>query len=665
MVRSGRTSTPGRLHVDQQAADALVLGGVGVGADVELAPVGVAAQAVPGLLAVDHEVVAVEPGRVRSEARSRAGVGLRHALAPDLVAPQHRGAGTAAAARRCPTAMMAGAMLETPMTLTGPGAPARDISSSQASCSAIAGVAAAVAAAGQLTAAQPASARGRFQLRRTSKCVARRRGRACPASTTSGVRCSASHVLSSWRKVSIVLLSVSGPRSAARVAGDHPRGEPERGAEGVGRVGQDGRPGRRPPPRSRAHPGAGSTGSRSATWKATEWHVSPKAARSRPARLSGRTGVASSTTVSAPTATKVLRVPATGHVPWWTTVPPTPSVQSGDRPVEVGHHHRDVGQAIDAEGVGGGRPALGPARGEAGVGEGARALGPPAGRRRLVELELGPGVLGVGVDVALRRPRSPSRSPPGPSTRTPADGSRSQTWPPRRRSTRRASASGGRTCAAKRPMGPPSPPRSSLGAAISTTASATTRSEPIRSLAGGEWCWSIMPCHGANAGRTSRRADRGLAHRLQDVEELADGHGAPDRMGGRSAGRPARRTRYQRPVSPQLPLGHHPLGEQFEGSGIGAVVGEEDEEGDALVASPAMRSATMDGVPTKPPASSPHPRPPKRRSAGRPGRRQRPLVGGEHQDGLVGAADVSTGRGRSGGTPRRSGRRLSSQSARP
>ena len=63
---------------------------VGIGPDVELAPVGQVAEAVPRLLAVHHEVVAdrLRPAPQRRQVRS--GVGLGHALGPDLVAAQHR-----------------------------------------------------------------------------------------------------------------------------------------------------------------------------------------------------------------------------------------------------------------------------------------------------------------------------------------------------------------------------------------------------------------------------------------------------------------------------------------------------------------------------------------------------------------------------------------------
>ena len=66
-----------------------MLGHVGVRAHVELAPVGPVAEGVPGLLARDHEVVPVtlRPAAQRGQVAARLGLG--HALAPDLVAPEH------------------------------------------------------------------------------------------------------------------------------------------------------------------------------------------------------------------------------------------------------------------------------------------------------------------------------------------------------------------------------------------------------------------------------------------------------------------------------------------------------------------------------------------------------------------------------------------------
>ena len=85
-VRSGRISTPGRVHRQDQPADALVLGRVRVGADEQLAVVRDLGVRRPDLLAVDHVVVAVADGATAQRREVRAGVGLGEALAPDLLA---------------------------------------------------------------------------------------------------------------------------------------------------------------------------------------------------------------------------------------------------------------------------------------------------------------------------------------------------------------------------------------------------------------------------------------------------------------------------------------------------------------------------------------------------------------------------------------------------
>ena len=80
----------GRLHVDEQQADALVLRRVGLGAAEEEAPVGDVGVAGPHLLAVHDVVVAVtlRPGAERRQIGARAGLG--EALTPELVAVHHR-----------------------------------------------------------------------------------------------------------------------------------------------------------------------------------------------------------------------------------------------------------------------------------------------------------------------------------------------------------------------------------------------------------------------------------------------------------------------------------------------------------------------------------------------------------------------------------------------
>ncbi len=49
----------GRLHIDHQTADALVLGGVRIGAHKQLDVVGAVGKAGPDFLAVDHKIVAL------------------------------------------------------------------------------------------------------------------------------------------------------------------------------------------------------------------------------------------------------------------------------------------------------------------------------------------------------------------------------------------------------------------------------------------------------------------------------------------------------------------------------------------------------------------------------------------------------------------------------
>ena len=89
IVVSGRASMPGVEYLDQETADPRVLLRGRVGPHVELAPIRQVAQGVPGLLPVNDEVVAVfdRGGAERGEVRT--GVGLGHALRPDLVAAQH------------------------------------------------------------------------------------------------------------------------------------------------------------------------------------------------------------------------------------------------------------------------------------------------------------------------------------------------------------------------------------------------------------------------------------------------------------------------------------------------------------------------------------------------------------------------------------------------
>ena len=68
-----------------------MLGCVGIGAHVQLAPIGAVPQRGPDLLAVDHELVAVQrrAGAQRREVGTR--FRLRHALTPDVVGADHAG----------------------------------------------------------------------------------------------------------------------------------------------------------------------------------------------------------------------------------------------------------------------------------------------------------------------------------------------------------------------------------------------------------------------------------------------------------------------------------------------------------------------------------------------------------------------------------------------
>gem|GEM_PF-5844522 len=73
------------LHVDQQEADAALLLGLGVGAHQAEDHVGVLTKGGPGLLAVDHVVVAVTHGAGLEAGEVGAGTGLGIALAPPVL----------------------------------------------------------------------------------------------------------------------------------------------------------------------------------------------------------------------------------------------------------------------------------------------------------------------------------------------------------------------------------------------------------------------------------------------------------------------------------------------------------------------------------------------------------------------------------------------------
>ena len=81
-VVQGLDGDAGRFHVQQQHADALVLGGFGVGTGCQQAPVGLVSSGGPYLLAVDHELVAFDLCLGLERRQVRAGVGLAVQGAP-------------------------------------------------------------------------------------------------------------------------------------------------------------------------------------------------------------------------------------------------------------------------------------------------------------------------------------------------------------------------------------------------------------------------------------------------------------------------------------------------------------------------------------------------------------------------------------------------------
>ena len=81
----------GLAHVDQEEADPLVLRRVGVGAGEDEDVVGEVAGGRPDLLAVDDPLVAVEDGPAAEVAEVGPGVGLRVALAPQVLAGEDAG----------------------------------------------------------------------------------------------------------------------------------------------------------------------------------------------------------------------------------------------------------------------------------------------------------------------------------------------------------------------------------------------------------------------------------------------------------------------------------------------------------------------------------------------------------------------------------------------
>ena len=105
----------GRVHVDDEAGEALVLGQVGVGAADDLADVGVLGARGPHLLAGDDPLVAVALGLGLQAGEVGAGARLAEQLAADEVAAVHRRAGTSPSRGRWAWARIVGATMPRPM----------------------------------------------------------------------------------------------------------------------------------------------------------------------------------------------------------------------------------------------------------------------------------------------------------------------------------------------------------------------------------------------------------------------------------------------------------------------------------------------------------------------------------------------------------------------
>ena len=114
--RSGRMSMPGRLHVDHEARDAVVLRPLGVGARQADAPVGLLGHRRPHLLAV-QQPAAFDARRPRRERREvGAGARLAEELAPADLAAQRRHDPALLLLRRCRSTIRFGsAHAPTPM----------------------------------------------------------------------------------------------------------------------------------------------------------------------------------------------------------------------------------------------------------------------------------------------------------------------------------------------------------------------------------------------------------------------------------------------------------------------------------------------------------------------------------------------------------------------
>ena len=136
IVSIGRTSMPGRSIGQDEPRDALVLGRVGVGAREQLAELPDLPERAPDLAAGHHVVVAVADGAGREAGEVGAGVGLREALAPHLLARGGSWGCASPSARRCPRRSAWARRAACPRSSRRRTAPSRSsISSRKISCS--------------------------------------------------------------------------------------------------------------------------------------------------------------------------------------------------------------------------------------------------------------------------------------------------------------------------------------------------------------------------------------------------------------------------------------------------------------------------------------------------------------------------------------------------
>ena len=115
---SGRTVTPGRLHVDEEVGDAAVLRRIRVGAGEHEHPVGGMRAGGPDLLAVDDEVVAIADGASLEAGEVGAGAGLAVALAPAALRREGCAPRCSFFCSSLPWMMMVGPIMEVPMPPT-------------------------------------------------------------------------------------------------------------------------------------------------------------------------------------------------------------------------------------------------------------------------------------------------------------------------------------------------------------------------------------------------------------------------------------------------------------------------------------------------------------------------------------------------------------------